>query len=125
MYSDARYMLYAIRKGIADANINQMANIINVGSAVISRLETGSVVPSLVHLERYANYMGIKVSDFILALEDENAPYHYLVKEGKHLRFNNQTRKVKKTLESFNKLSDEEKQAIINELKVVRSNHDK
>ena len=125
MYSDARYMLYAIRKGIVDANITKMGNIINVSSAVISRLETGSISPSIEHLERYADFMGIKVSDFILALEDENAPYHYLVKEGKHLRFNNQSRKVKKTLESLNKLSDQEKQAVINQLKVVRCNHDK
>ena len=123
MYSDARYMLYAIRKGIADADLNQMSSIINVSSAAISRLETGSTVPSLVHLERYANYMGIKISDFIHALEDEKAPYHYLVKEGKHLRFNNQSRKVKKTLDSFNKLSDKEKEAVVSQLKVVRSNH--
>ena len=123
MYSDARYMLYAIRKGIADADLNQMSSIINVSSAAISRLETGATVPSLVHLERYANYMGIKVSDFIHALEDEKAPYHYLVKEGKHLRFNNQSRKVKKTLDSFNKLSDKEKEAVVSQLKVVRSKH--
>lgn len=124
MYSDARYMLYAIRRGVADVSITQMSNTINVSSAVISKLETGSIVPSLVHLERYANYIGIKVSDLIYALEDEDAPYHYLVKGGKEIRFNTQSRQVKRTLEAFNKLSDKEKQVVINKLKVVRINHD-